>query len=440
MKIAVPCLYAVYGRYTDELRAIPYHLDCLKPVERRILYALHDIAKSKTIKSARVVGDVIGKYHPHGDASTYSSLVSLVHRQYAIGQGNFGAITLKPTRAAAYRYTEVQLNPIMETIAFELIKFVPFGDPENLQVEQPLYLTSPIPIGLIGDGIISGISFNTTKMPRYTLPDLIMRLENIKQRQFDPSIPPISIVPNLPNFAISEANPGDFENILTNGEGSIIIQPHMTADSYGVHVWGKPPAGVSTWLNETEQKPNIYNCDDVSSNGLFEALFSPKPGIAYDQNFVNHIAQVVKTKVHFICNVVCDDKSVHKRSIDQMLINSYDTWVKHLTERYNAERYSLEEKIWGLKVIAIVRDIVNNNGIKLNRIDDIIAIFTQHYQSKYPTVSVTDIQSVCTKNNIRTLIEVSLDTKGTEDKLDAVKKIIADIDNVAYDKMKAYIA
>lgn len=439
MKIAVPCLYAVYGRYTDELRAIPFHLDCLKPVERRLLYTLHDLAKTKTIKSARIVGDCLGKYHPHGDASTYGSLVSLVHRQYAIGQGNFGAITLKPTRAAAYRYTEVQLNPIMESLAFELIKFVPYGDPENLQEEQPLYLTAPVPVGLIGDGIISGISFNTTRMPRYTLPDLIARLENVKQRQYDPNIPPVTIVPNIPNFTITEVNPGDFERILTTGKGSILLNPTMTADNYGVHVWGKPPSGVSGWLSENPQKPNIYNCDDVSSNGIFEALFSPKPGIPYDQNFVNHIAQVVETKVHFTCNVVGDDGSVYAKSIDELLVNSYDRWVLHLTQKYNVEKSAIEEKIWNLKVIAIVRDIVNNNSVNLNRVDDIVTIFTQSYKAKHKTVDESDIRNVCTKNNIRTLIEVSLDTKGAEIKLEEVKKTLANIETVAYNKMKGYV-
>jgi len=79
MKRAIPSLYAEYGRYIDEFRAIPYHIDCLKPVERRLLFTLFNVAKRLT-KSARVIGEAIGKYHPHGDQSAYGTLVGLVRR------------------------------------------------------------------------------------------------------------------------------------------------------------------------------------------------------------------------------------------------------------------------------------------------------------------------------------------------------------------------
>lgn len=434
MKVAIPCLYAIYGRYTDELRAIPYYLDCLKPVERRVLYALHKVARRKLTKSALVVGDTIGKYHPHGDQSTYESLVSLVQRQYAIGQGNWGGISLKKSKAAAYRYTEVKINELVDKIAFELIDFVEWGDPENLQFQQPIYLTTPVPIGLIGEGVISGISFNTTKVPRYSFIDLIERLQSLFQNELDPSKPLKTIIPNIPGCNVYELNPGDFEKILTEGEGSIIIQPQMSVDAHGVHVYGKPPTGTATWLKENE----YYTVDDLSTGGKFEALFSPKKG-AVTQQFCDGVNQIVTSKVHFNCNFVVKNGTVERKSIDSLLRLSYNTWVENLTKRYESEKHALIEKLFEFKVIAVVREIVNNYGANLSKVDDIIAIFEQNLKQKYSDVSSQNIREVCGKHTIRRLIEHKLDSHSTELQLQDVENTIKNIVSVAYNKMLGYI-
>src|SRR5690625_1005939 len=99
-------------------RALPDVRDGLKPVHRRILYAMHDLGLSRTRpyeKSASVVGEVLGKYHPHGDTAVYDSLVRMVQDfslRYPLvdGRGNFGSID--GDSAAAYRYTEARLAPI----------------------------------------------------------------------------------------------------------------------------------------------------------------------------------------------------------------------------------------------------------------------------------------------------------------------------------------
>ncbi len=434
MKTAIPCLYATYGRYTDELRAIPFHYDCLKPVDRRLLYTLHKDAK-KLVKSAKVIGSCIGSYHPHGDKSTYDSLVNLVHRNFAIGQGNWGAKSLKPSPAAAYRYTEVKIDKIIEKFAFEYIDFVKWGDPENLQVNQPLYISSPVPIGLIGSGVTSGISFHTVKLPRYSLVDLINRLINIKQRQTNPSIPLHTIIPDFPNFHIEEENPGDFENILSIGKGTLILKPHMTTDNYGVHVWGRPPGGVSTWLRENE----IYNVDDMSTKGIFEALFSPKEKVAYDQKFVDYIFKLTTSKVHFNCNVVLDDGTVALRSIDSLIENSYDNWHNVLLKKLENDLVNNQEKEKELMIISIVRQIIVNSGNVLRKVDDIINEFTKSYQSTYPNITVKSIKDVCSKYNITTLVEIQIDINQVQQKILNIQNDISNISTIAYNKMLTYI-
>lgn len=437
MKISIPSLYAEYGRYTDELRMIPYFQDCLKPVERRVLYSVHQIARSSTKKSAKVVGDCIGSYHPHGDKSTYDTLVALVHRGYVEKQGNFGMISLDAIRAAAYRYTEVKANPFVDSFAFDLIEFVEWGDPENLGDKQPLYLGTPVPLGLIGEGIISGISFNTTKIPRFTLPDLLDRLSYLFQKELDPNTPPVTILPNLPNFDIYEQSPGEFENILTTGEGTITIIPKMMVDSFGVHVYGKPPTGVSKWKDGAEK--GYYKLIDLSSKSQFEALFQTPTEHAPDQQFVNNIYEFVTSRLKFKCNVIQKDSIVTTMSIDNLLLDSYNNWVELLKLKYIKDKTALLEKLFQLKVVAVIRDILNNHTISLQKVDNIVSIFSQYYKTNYPDITDENIRQTCNKQNIRTLIEHNIDSQSVQIKINEVDDILNDIVQFAYQKAMSYI-
>ncbi|MDX1699651.1 MAG: DNA gyrase subunit A, partial [Melioribacteraceae bacterium] len=90
MRKIIPVFYSEYGRYISRFRAIPLYVDALKPVERRLLLSLHEVAKNKLVKSAKVIGHVIGSYHPHGDQSAYGTLVDMVRRGLVLGEGNFG--------------------------------------------------------------------------------------------------------------------------------------------------------------------------------------------------------------------------------------------------------------------------------------------------------------------------------------------------------------
>ncbi|MFZ0721490.1 MAG: DNA gyrase subunit A, partial [Xanthobacteraceae bacterium] len=108
--------YLDYAMSVIVARALPDARDGLKPVHRRILYSMHEngyTPDKKYVKSARVVGDVIGKYHPHGDQSIYDALVRMV-QDFSMrlplidGQGNFGSVDGDPP--AAYRYTEAKLT------------------------------------------------------------------------------------------------------------------------------------------------------------------------------------------------------------------------------------------------------------------------------------------------------------------------------------------
>ncbi len=147
--------YLTYAMSVVRGRAIPNVEDGEKPVQRRILYAMHQLglrSGAQHSKSARIVGEVLGKYHPHGDASTYDALVRMAQDfslRYPLidGQGNFG--TQDGDSAAAYRYTEARLTPIADLLLSEIdqdtVDFIPNYDgrlkePELLPARLPMLL------------------------------------------------------------------------------------------------------------------------------------------------------------------------------------------------------------------------------------------------------------------------------------------------------------
>ena len=160
-------------------RALPDVRDGLKPVHRRILYAMNEqgMTHDKPYKkSARIVGDVLGKYHPHGDIAVYDSLVRMVQEfslRYPLidGQGNFGSID--GDSAAAMRYTEVRLGKIADEILGDIDKetvdFVPNYDDS---LKEPSVLPCKLPNLLINGstGIAVGMA---TNMPPHNLGEVI---------------------------------------------------------------------------------------------------------------------------------------------------------------------------------------------------------------------------------------------------------------------------
>ena len=150
-------------------RALPDVRDGLKPVHRRILFAMHEAGLRPDRpykKSATVVGDVLGKYHPHGDTAVYDALVRMVQDfslRYPLvdGQGNFGSID--GDSAAAYRYTETKLAPIAEDILADIEKeTVDVVENFDGQRTEPTVLPSRVPNLLINgsSGIAVGLSTN----------------------------------------------------------------------------------------------------------------------------------------------------------------------------------------------------------------------------------------------------------------------------------------
>lgn len=171
--------YLDYAMSVIVQRALPDVRDGLKPVHRRILYAMHDIGlrpQAKFKKSATVVGEVLGKYHPHGDAAVYESMVRMAQdfsMRYPLvhGQGNFGS--MDGDNAAAMRYTECKLKQISEEILADIDKnTVDFIDNYDKSRKEPSVLPAKVPQLLLNGtvGIAVGMA---TSIPPHNLGEII---------------------------------------------------------------------------------------------------------------------------------------------------------------------------------------------------------------------------------------------------------------------------
>jgi DNA gyrase subunit A len=212
-------------------RALPDVRDGLKPVHRRILYAMHEannVWNRPYVKCARVVGDVLGKYHPHGDAATYEALVRMAQdfsMRYTLidGQGNFGSID--GDSPAAYRYTECRLERIssemLADIDMETVDFVPNYDGKE---QEPLTLPTRIPNLLVNgsSGIAVGMA---TNIPPHNLSEVIEACQTLLKAPETTIEDLIKIIPapDFPTRGIVYGVAGVREGYLT-GRGRIVMR------------------------------------------------------------------------------------------------------------------------------------------------------------------------------------------------------------------------
>jgi DNA gyrase subunit A len=177
--------YLDYAMSVIVARALPDVRDGLKPVHRRILYAMHDMgirAGSPYRKSARIVGEVLGKYHPHGDAAVYDAMARMAQdfsMRYMLvdGQGNFGSVD--GDSPAAMRYTEARLHAMAEELLLDIDKdTVDFADNFDGSLQEPLVLPSRLPNLLLNgsSGIAVGMA---TNIPPHNLGELAQAIGHL---------------------------------------------------------------------------------------------------------------------------------------------------------------------------------------------------------------------------------------------------------------------
>ncbi len=232
--------FIAYAMAVNKSRAIPDVRDGLKPVHRRILFSMHEMGlyNDKAFrKCARIVGDCMGKYHPHGDSSVYDALVRLA-QDFTIsfplvdGHGNFGSVDGDP--AAAMRYTEARLTKLaaemLKDLDKETVDFIPNFDGSE---EEPTVLPARYPNLLVNgaDGIAVGMA---TNIPPHNLSEVIdgtiAMIDNpeITVDELMEYIP----APDFPTGGILMGRSG-IRNAYRTGQGSLVIRSKCEIEEYG---------------------------------------------------------------------------------------------------------------------------------------------------------------------------------------------------------------
>jgi topoisomerase-4 subunit A len=236
LKDFVEKAYLNYSMYVILDRALPFIGDGLKPVQRRIIYAMSELglsAQSKPKKSARTVGDVLGKYHPHGDSACYEAMVSMAQDfsyryPMIIGQGNWGSYD-DPKSFAAMRYTEAKLSAYTKMMLSELGQgTVDWKLNFDGTLKEPQYLPARLP-NLILNGV-TGIAVGmSTDIPPHNIKEIAYLLSKIIK---NPEISIGQLVrlgknfqgPDFPSGGEMISSEEEIKNIYKTGNGSLKIR------------------------------------------------------------------------------------------------------------------------------------------------------------------------------------------------------------------------
>jgi topoisomerase-4 subunit A len=262
--------YLDYAVSVVKGRALPDVADGQKPVQRRILFAMSEMglaANAKPVKSARVVGDVLGKYHPHGDQAAYDALVRMAQDfslRYPLidGQGNFGS--RDGDGAAAMRYTEARLTPIARLLLDELEEgTVDFGPNYDGAFQEPLLLPARLPFVLLNgaSGIAVGMA---TEIASHNLREVVAALHRVLR---DPKTKVDELLevlpgPDFPGGGQIISTPEEIREVYATGRGSIKVRARYNYEELARGQWQlvvselPPNTSAQRVLEEIEELTN----------------------------------------------------------------------------------------------------------------------------------------------------------------------------------------
>lgn len=242
--------YLNYSMYVIMDRALPHIGDGLKPVQRRIVYAMSELglkATAKYKKSARTVGDVLGKYHPHGDSACYEAMVLMAQPfsyRYPLidGQGNWGAPD-DPKSFAAMRYTEARLSPYSEILLSELgMGTVDWGPNFDGTLDEPLLMPARLPNVLLNGttGIAVGMVTDIPPQNIFEVVDACVRLIE-KPRSTLEELCELIKGPDYPTGAEIITPPEDIVNIYRTGRGMLRLRAKYEVENGEIAITALPP-------------------------------------------------------------------------------------------------------------------------------------------------------------------------------------------------------
>lgn len=276
-------LYYAYGVAVNEERAIPCDIDGLKPIQRRGLYATHNIggnSKAKFSKAVVYVGTTLASYHPHGDSSAYGAFVTMVNSPIPLinGEGNWGSFSDKSF--AAMRYTEMRLSDYSDLIFFDkfylpVMTMVPNFDDSK---EEPLHLVSLLPNLLINGGSGIGVGVSTT-MPSFSLASVsqvLTKALRLNKPITAKSCAALELTTLYDGSPIE--NKEEMKRLMETGRGRISFQSTFeVVDKHTVHFTKFAPFNLVKALEKIETLKDVVSVNDISDvtdrHGRIEICF-----------------------------------------------------------------------------------------------------------------------------------------------------------------------
>jgi len=379
--------YLDYAMSVICMRALPDIRDGMKPVHRRILYAMYDggvRATGKHRKSARVVGDVLGKYHPHGDSSVYEAMVRMTQdfsMRYTLvdGQGNFGS--MDGDSAAAMRYTEVKMAKLGELMLADIDKdTVDWRDNYDASTKEPSVLPTRVPNLLLNGsvGIAVGMA---TNIPPHNLCEVMDALNFILYHPAPETITIENLLdfikgPDFPTGGIIY-NKKDILNAYATGRGSVTMRGVATIDELKNGKRAIIITEIPYQLNkksfiekivELIQEKIIVGISDLrdESKGLGDVrIVIEMKKDAFPKKILNQLYKLTQLQTSFAFNMI----ALHDRGIQPKLFNLLEILEEFIVHR----REVIERRTRYELMIAEARaHILEGLKIALDNIDAVI--------------------------------------------------------------------
>ncbi len=391
--------YIDYAMSVIVSRALPDIRDGLKPVHRRILYAMHKLGvthRSRFVKSARVVGEVIGKYHPHGDSAVYDSMVRMaqdfsMNHPLVRGQGNFGSIDGDPP--AAMRYTEVKMETVTDEMLGDLEKdTISFRDNYDGSLKEPSVLPAKIPNLLLNGtmGIAVGMA---TNIPPHNLGELIDGIIHLSENP-ECSIDDLMEYIKGPDFptegtiydtnAIRQAYVSGRGGIVMRGKAEIMEQKGRYQIVVSELPYQVNKASLVEKIADLVRDKVIVGISDISDESNREGIrvVIDLKKDAFPNKVLNQIFKLTPLQTTFGCNFIAlGDRGMQPRLFDlKSLLEEFLEHRKEVVKRRTAYDLRLAEErahiLEGLKkaldhideIIALIRASATKEDAKANLI------------------------------------------------------------------------
>ncbi len=363
--------YLDYAMSVIVQRALPDVRDGLKPVHRRILFAMQEaglVASSRFKKSATIVGDVLGKYHPHGDSSVYEAMVKMtqlfsMRYPLVLGQGNFGSID--GDAAAAYRYTEAKMSRISGEVLRDLDKnTVDFRPNYDGSRKEPVVLPSVVPNLLLNGtlGIAVGMA---TNIPPHNLTEVVDALLHLSENPDATNEDLLQFVkgPDFPTGGIAY-NKTDITHAYATGRGGVVCrgEAEITETKLGqseLIITSLPyrvnKADLLTKIADLVKEKKLEGIKDLrdeSAKGDIRIAVYLKQGVP-PQKVLNYLYRHTELESTFHYNVVAlvdgVPRTLSLKSLLEEFIKHRKVVVKRRTEFELAKAKDREHILLGLK-------------------------------------------------------------------------------------------